>query len=106
MKPDQLWLELDALSREDLGALIGHAVGLFLLKMTSPPTPASAPSPVHVIETQDRLVNVTEAARVLNMSKDWVYEHWQEWPFARKQGNRIRFSTHGLRKYVARKFPS
>jgi hypothetical protein len=52
----------------------------------------------------DRWLNIDEAAYVLGDSVDNLYRTWQELPFARRYGKkRIRFSMHGIQKYIANK---
>src|SRR5262245_5949014 len=65
-------------------------------RLTAPP--AVAPSLSHSDET----VDVDEAARLLGMSRSWVYRHAARLPFARRVGRRaLRFSTSGIRRYLA-----
>lgn len=64
-------------------------------RLTAPP--AVAPSPSH----GDSTVDVDEAARLLGMSRSWVYRHAGRLPFARRVGRRsLRFSTSGIRRYL------
>jgi predicted DNA-binding transcriptional regulator AlpA len=53
--------------------------------------------------TKDSLVAVDEAARLLGMSKDWIYDHASELPFTRRIGRSLRFSVAGIRHYQARR---
>ena len=47
----------------------------------------------------DRLLSVPEAAKVLGMSRDWVYDHQHELPAVRN-GRRLMFSAARLQRYV------
>ena len=54
--------------------------------------------------TEDRLLNVAEAAVMLKTTKDHLYRHWEEYPFAFKWTPRqLRFSLKGIQDYIARK---
>src|SRR2546425_2215380 len=101
---DELRARVGALPPQELAELIGHTVGVLLGQVANHrPAPSESLAALRVIEESDRLVNVKEAATMLGMSPDWVYEHWQEFSFARKQGRSVRFSLHGLRKHVSRR---
>jgi len=43
---------------------------------------------------------VEEAARRLGMSKDWLYRHAEELPFANRIGRRLLFSARGLERWL------
>jgi predicted DNA-binding transcriptional regulator AlpA len=52
----------------------------------------------------DRLLDVTEAARLLDVRPRWLYDHAKTLPFTRKLGGRtLRFSEAGLRRWLERK---
>ncbi len=52
-------------------------------------------------EPEDRLLTVEEAARRLNVTKDWLYHHRKELPFAVKLGRKqLRFSAAKLERYL------
>ena len=53
--------------------------------------------------TEERLLNIKEAAQVLNVSTDWIYRHkrWQTLPFTVVLSSRkIRFSLKGMLKWL------
>ena len=51
---------------------------------------------------EDRLLNADEAAKILSVSPDWLYRHGGRLPFTRKLAPRVlRFSYHGIQKYLA-----
>ena len=55
-----------------------------------------------VANNMDRLLTIKEAAYVLGDTVDNLYRTWQELPFARRYGKkRIRFSMHGIQRYIA-----
>ena len=50
----------------------------------------------------DRLLDKVEAAKVLGVSKDWLYRHAHQLPFSRKLGPKmLRFSYQGITKWIA-----
>jgi predicted DNA-binding transcriptional regulator AlpA len=49
----------------------------------------------------ERLLDITEAAEVLKTTKDYLYRHWRELPFAFELSPRqIRFSLQGIHAYI------
>ena len=81
----------------DLPALLGETVQAFcemLVSLTST-APASA-------QASDKLLNVTEAARILDTSEDYLYRH-KELPFVVRVRRRVKFSALGIEKYIANK---
>lgn len=51
---------------------------------------------------EDRLLDAEEAARLLGMSRHWLYRHAHKLPFTRKLGPKnLRFSFLGIQKYLA-----
>jgi predicted DNA-binding transcriptional regulator AlpA len=54
------------------------------------------------LNTEDRLIEADEAAKVLGVSPDWVYRNAKKLPFTRKLGPKmLRFSASGIQKYLA-----
>jgi len=63
---------------------------------------AVPPAVAHCTTDDDETVDVDQAARLLGMSRSWVYRHARRLPFARRVGRRaVRFSTSGIRRYLA-----
>lgn len=60
---------------------------------TESPTQPSSSSP-------DRLVNAKEAAKRLNVSTKWVYQHASDLPFTVRFGGLVRFSAQGIEDYI------
>jgi excisionase family DNA binding protein len=56
--------------------------------------------PTTVQTEHDELLAVTEAARRLGVSEDYLYGHHHEYPFTRRQGRKLLFSASGLQKYL------
>ncbi|MGH7774321.1 MAG: helix-turn-helix transcriptional regulator [Candidatus Binatia bacterium] len=51
---------------------------------------------------EDRLLDAEEAAKLLGMSRYWLYRHAQKLPFTRKLGPKnLRFSYQGIQKWLA-----
>ncbi len=57
----------------------------------------------HQDATRDHdLLSVTEAARKLRVSKDWLYRN-KHLPFRIRMGRRILFSSRGIEKYICQR---
>ncbi len=48
----------------------------------------------------DTLIDVTEAARRLSLSEDYLYRHHKRLPFTVRIGKRILFSSKGIERYI------
>jgi len=57
----------------------------------------SAPAPT---QPEDYLLDVEAAAHRLGVSKDYLYRHHAELPFARRMGKALRFSSAGIQDYL------
>jgi hypothetical protein len=55
-------------------------------------------------DTEDRLLNIESAAERLCVKTDWLYRNWRQFVFARKIKRQIRFSSHGVDKYIKQIF--
>ncbi len=51
-------------------------------------------------EQKDELLAVDLAAERLGVSQDYVYRHAAEFPFTRRMGKRLLFSSLGIEKYI------
>ena len=50
----------------------------------------------------DRLIDASEAAKLLSVTEDWLYRHGKKLPFTRKLGHKmLRFSYVGIQRYLA-----
>jgi predicted DNA-binding transcriptional regulator AlpA len=58
-------------------------------------TRSAAAQPVDV-----RMLDVAEASRMLGMSEDYLYRNWHDFPFAKKIGGRLLFSSVGIDRFV------
>jgi len=46
------------------------------------------------------LLDVSEAAKRLSASRDWVYRHAAALPFTVRNGRQLRFSSAGITRYI------
>jgi predicted DNA-binding transcriptional regulator AlpA len=53
-----------------------------------------------VASEPDSLIDVTAAAERLGVSRDWLYHHARQLPFTVRQGRLLRFSSHGINRYI------
>jgi len=59
----------------------------------------TAPQPIQA--QADELLDVSEAARRLGMSEDYVYRHHKDFTFTRHMGSRLLFSLRGIEKHIS-----
>ncbi len=53
---------------------------------------------------EDYSLGVADAAKMLKVSRDWLYKHHKTLPFTRKLGPKmLRFSSRGIQAYLKRK---
>ena len=64
-----------------------------LARLSAPATAQSA----------DELLNVAEASRRLGTSTAYLYRHAAQFPFTRRMGRKLLFSSAGLSQYIKRK---
>jgi excisionase family DNA binding protein len=79
---------------EDLPDLIGR------LEEAKATAWARLTAPVAAPAEHDELLSVTEAARRLGISEDYLYRHYREYAFARRQGRKVLFSALGIDKHI------
>jgi predicted DNA-binding transcriptional regulator AlpA len=53
------------------------------------------------VSIADELVGIEEASRRLNISKSYLYRHSGQFPFARRIGRKLVFSSLGIDRYIA-----
>ncbi len=80
---------------EDLPTLLGELEQVRYTAIARLSGPAS-PSP----RESDRLVPVEEAAHRLGISTDYLYRHAQDYPFTRRLGSRLLFSSAGIDEFI------
>lgn len=61
---------------------------------------ASARASTETTGEPDRLLDVTAAAERLGVSTDWLYHHARQLPFTVRNGRLLRFSSHGIDRYI------
>jgi excisionase family DNA binding protein len=94
-KPDDVLKAARELPAEDLPALIGQ---LETAKAVAWQRLAGKPEPMQA--DHDELLAVSEAARRLGISEDYLYRHAQEYPFTRRQGRKLLFSAQGIDRHI------
>jgi len=52
------------------------------------------------VPAKDALLDVTEAAKRLATSTDWLYRHAARLPFTVRNGRQLRFSSEGIARYI------
>jgi len=60
----------------------------------------TARATTEVTAEPDRLLDVDAAAERLSVSKDWLYHHARQLPFVVRNGRLLRFSSHGIDRYI------
>jgi hypothetical protein len=84
-----------SLPREELPRLLGD------LAEVSATANARLAHPV-VEARPDELLNVEETARRMGVSKDFLYRNSRRYPFTRRQGRKLLFSSTGIDMYLRR----
>src|SRR5271163_4632750 len=95
---DELQLVLMAareLPNGELPRLLGELEEIRVTAMARLTAPAPALSPHH-----DELLDTAEAAHRLGISKDFLYRNHRDFPFTRRVGRRLLFSSLGIEKYI------
>jgi hypothetical protein len=49
---------------------------------------------------EDRLLQIAEAAAILQRTEDWLYRHADELPFTIREGRCLRFSSNAIQAYI------
>ena len=83
-------------SRDEALALMG-LIAAAQIKLTA----FIADSPESAIE--DRLLNIDDTAARLGESKQWLYRRTAKLPFVVRVGSHVRFSSHGIDQFIARR---
>jgi len=101
--PDELIAHLeqalDVMPVEQMPGLLSQLErlrALIWMKLRNVPASGTRESP-----SADRLLDVTEAAHRLGVSKDYLYRHAKHWPFALRVGpGQLRFSERGMDRWI------
>jgi len=83
--------------REELPRLIGDLAEIEATALARLHTPIQA-APVQA----DELLDVGEAAQRLSMSPDYLYRNHRKYPFTKRMGRSLRFSSLGINEYIKR----
>lgn len=82
------------LPAEELPRLLGEIEEVRCTAMARLTGPAPLPS------RADELLPVEEASRRLGVSKDYLYRHGGDFPFTRRMGRKLLFSSLGIERYI------
>ncbi len=94
LKPEDILKAARELPGEDLPGLIGQ------LEAAKATAWARLMAPAPAQTDHDELLNVSEAARRLGVSEDYLYSHHKGYPFTRRQGRKLLFSALGIDKHI------
>jgi excisionase family DNA binding protein len=85
---------VSTLNVEQLPELLGE------LEQVRVTAKARLAAPIIMQPSVDRLLNVDEAAKKLGVSEDYLYRHHREFPFTRRAGRKLLFSSVGIEKHI------
>ncbi len=51
----------------------------------------------------DQMVDINKAAEILGVKVRYLYDHHDRFPFTRRVGRQLRFSTRGIARYLERR---
>jgi len=88
----------DTLPREQLPNFLGElekARAIALMRLIAPDSERQT----------DQLLDVREAANRLSMSAAYLYRSHRKFPFVRRMGRSLRFSSAGIDRYLAQRRP-
>jgi predicted DNA-binding transcriptional regulator AlpA len=95
---DQLHVALElaqTLATAELPSLLGE------LEEVRATALARLTTPVMIQTPTDVLLTVQEASRALGMSVAYIYQHREEFPFTRRMGRALRFSSIGIQTFLS-----
>jgi excisionase family DNA binding protein len=58
-------------------------------------------APINAPVQHDELLSVDDAAARLHVSRDYLYRNSSRYPFTRREGRKLLFSSNGIDKYLA-----
>lgn len=85
--------EARTLPPEELPSLIGELAEISATALARLATPSAD-------VRHDELIDVNEAAKRLSCSRDYIYSNHRRFPFTRRQGRKLLFSSSGLDAYL------
>jgi hypothetical protein len=83
-------------SLEQIPALLGELEQIRVTALARLSTFAATSRP-------EELLDVGEIAKRMHTSVDYVYRNGRRWPFARRIGRKLLFSSSGFERFLARK---
>jgi excisionase family DNA binding protein len=86
---------LRELPPEELPGLLGEIEQVrytAIARLTAPP--------LSTFSEHDQLLDVKEAAPRLKVGEDYLYKHAKEFPFTRRMGRKVLFSSAGIDRYI------
>jgi len=83
-----------------LAGLMGAALELVRLRAIALQNTSDLEAALHAVH--DQVLDVTDAARRLNVSVDWLYSHHAKLPFTVRNGRSLGFSARGITEYLRR----
>ena len=89
---------VEATPASELSNLIGDleaAKAAAWARLTATPTDGRTAGP----DPEARNLDITEAAKRLGMSRDWLYRHASKLPFAVRIGRRVVFDSRALERW-------
>jgi predicted DNA-binding transcriptional regulator AlpA len=101
MSPSDLRSLVECTPAHELPQLIGEleaAKAVAWARITAPAVDQQSDGPVQ----EARNLDVAEAARRLGVSRDWLYRHASELPFAVRIGRRLVFDSLALERWNRR----
>ena len=89
------FVQAQTLAPEELPRLLGDLEEIRATALARLASPVAGGRP-------DELLDVEQAALRMNLSKDYLYRHHKRFPFARRIGRKLLFSSVGLESYLKR----
>jgi excisionase family DNA binding protein len=80
---------------DELPSLLGEIEQVRYTAIARLSVPSHEPS-----SDPDQLLDVEEAAKRMSMSKDYLYRHKDKYPFTRREGRKVLFSSSGIDRYI------
>lgn len=96
-------ISLDALVAGESPTSRDEAVALMGLVAAAQARLAAVIAGMAVTSTEDRLLDVDEAAKVLGVDRQWLYRRTRTLPFAVRLAGKVRFSAAGIQSFIARR---
>lgn len=90
---------------DEIPGLLGDVERIRAMLWARLATPRNPPATDGVSQA-DRLLDVNQAAEILNTTSRWLYRHANKLPFTRRLSRKnLKFSELGLHKWIAKRKP-